>query len=129
MAAQEQQGERVVGLGPRLVGPGGSRDDECLGREQGRSGRFPPVAGHVAAQLIREAARRDRQEPAARVVGNAVRGPLDGSGEERFLHRVLGGVERAEAPDQRPEDLRRQLAQQALDVGVAYDGAIARHIS
>ena len=87
------------------------------------------MAGDVAAQLVREAARGDRHEPAARVVGNAVRGPLDGGGEERLLDRVLGGIERAVAPDQRTEDLRRELAQQALDVGVANDGAIAGHIS
>ena len=43
--------------------------------------------------------------------------------------RVLGGVERAEAPDQRTEDLRRELAQQALDIGVAHDGAVTGHIS
>ena len=108
---------------------GRSRDDECLGREQGRSGRLAPVTGDVAAQLVREAARGDRHEPAARVVGNAVRGPLDRGGEERLLDRVLGGVERAEAPDQRTEDLRRELAQQALDVGVANDGAVTGHIS
>ena len=128
MAAQEQQRERVVGRGLGLVGCG-RRDDECLGREQRRSGRLAPVSGDVAAQLVREAARRDRHEPAARVVGNAVRGPLDRGGEERLLDRVLGGVERAEAPDQRTEDLRRELAQQALDIGVADDGAVTGHIS
>ena len=105
------------------------RDDERLGREQGRSGRLAPVSGDVAAQLVREAARCDRHEPAARVVGNAVRGPLDRGGEECLLDRVLGGVERAEAPDQRTEDLRRELAQQALDIGVADDGAVTGHIS
>ena len=36
-------------------------------------------------------------------------------GEERLLDRVLAGVELAVAPDERAEDLRRQLAQQVLD--------------
>jgi hypothetical protein len=34
------------------------------------------------------------------------------------LHGVLGGGEMPEAPDQRAENLRRQLAQQVLDLGV-----------
>ena len=100
-----------------------------LRREQGRGSRLAPVTGDVAAQLVREAARCDRHEPAARVVGNAVHGPLDRGREECLLDRVLGGVERAEAPDQRTEDLRRELAQQALDFGVADDGAVTGHIS
>ena len=129
MAAQEQQRERVVGLGRCLVGLGEGRDDECLRREQGRSGRLAPVTGDIAPQLVREAARGDRHEPAARVVGNAVRGPLDRGGQERLLDRVLGGVECAVAPDQRTEDLRRELAQQALDIVVANDGAVVGHIS
>ncbi len=35
--------------------------------------------------------------------------------EERLLNRVLGGVEVAIPPDERAEDLRRQLPQQVLD--------------
>ena len=37
-----------------------------------------------------------------------------GGGEQRLLHRVLGVGEVAVAADDRTEDLRRQLAQQAL---------------
>ena len=47
--------------------------------------------------------------------GTPSRRPLRGGGEQRLLHRVLGGVEVPVAPDQRAEDLRRQPAQQVLD--------------
>ena len=127
MAAQKQQRERVVRL--RLVGLGRRRDDERLGRQERSGAGFASVPCDVTAQLVGQAARGHRQQPAARVVGNAVPGPLDRGGQERLLDRVLGGVERAVAPDQRTEDLRRELAQQALDVCVGNDGAIAGHIS
>ena len=57
----------------------------------------------------------DRDQPAARVVRDAVARPLRGGREQRLLHRVLGGVEVPVAAHQRAEDLRRQLAQQVLD--------------
>ena len=41
-------------------------------------------------------------------------GPLQRRREQRLLHRVLGGGEVAEAPDDGAEHLRRQLAQQVL---------------
>ena len=53
-------------------------------------------------------------QPAARVVGQAVARPLRGRGDQRLLHRVLGGGEIAEAADDRAEHLRRELAQQLL---------------
>src|SRR5678815_3946651 len=56
----------------------------------------------------------DLDQPAARVVGDPVRGPLLRRRDERLLHRVLRGGEIAEAADHRAEHLRRELAQQAL---------------
>jgi hypothetical protein len=37
-------------------------------------------------------------------------------GEQRFLHGVLASIELAVPTDDRAEDLRRQLAQQVLDL-------------
>ncbi|TQL88089.1 hypothetical protein FB559_8703 [Actinoallomurus bryophytorum] len=48
---------------------------------------------------------------------DAVRWPLEGGGEQCLLRGVLGGVEVAEAPYDRAEDLRRQVARQVLDPG------------
>jgi hypothetical protein len=50
-----------------------------------------------------------------RIFGDPVLGPLSGRGDERFLNGVLAGVELAVAPREGAEDLRRELAQQALD--------------
>jgi hypothetical protein len=44
-------------------------------------------------------------------------GPLERGGQQRFLHRVLATVELPVTANERAEDPRRQLAQQALDVG------------
>ena len=49
--------------------------------------------------------------------GTPCLGPLLGRGEQRLLHGVLARVELPVAPDQRAEDLRRELAQQVLDRG------------
>ena len=72
----------------------------------------------IAAQLVGQPPRGDRDQPAARVVRHALARPLDGGGQQRLLDGVLAGVELAVAPDERAEDLRRQLAQQVLDVVV-----------
>ena len=49
-------------------------------------------------------------------------GPLARRRDERLLHRVLGGLEVVVAAHERAEDLRRELAQQALDVSPASPG-------
>jgi hypothetical protein len=59
----------------------------------------------------------DPDQPASRVVRYTLFRPLDGSGEQRLLHRVLGGVEVSEPPDERAEDLGRQVTQQVRDAG------------
>ena len=70
--------------------------------------------------MIGHAPRGDLDQPAARIVGHALVGPLHRRGEERLLHGVLRGGEVAEAADHRAEHLRRQLAQQVL-VGGSVD--------
>ncbi len=71
-------------------------------------------ARELGADVIGHAPRGDLDQPAARIVGHALLRPLQRGGEQRFLHRVLGGGEVAEPPDHRAEHLRRELAQQVL---------------
>src|SRR5439155_17571035 len=52
----------------------------------------------------------------AGAVGQALVRPLHRGGHERFLNGVLGVVKAAVPPRDVTEDLRRQSAQQALDV-------------
>ena len=52
------------------------------------------------------------------MLGHALRRPLVRGGQQRLLHRVLAGVEVPVPAHERAEDLRRQLAQQALDAHV-----------
>ena len=75
----------------------------------------PPPARLFAAHLVGQPARSDRYQPALRILGDTLRRPLDGGGEQRFLHRVLSQVEIAVTPDERAENPRRELAQQVLD--------------
>ena len=76
--------------------------------------RLAAPPGQLGAELIDHAPGGDLDQPAARVVGHALLGPLQGGREQRLLDRVLRGGEIAEAPDHRAENLRRQLAQQVL---------------
>ena len=64
--------------------------------------------------MIGHAPQSDLDQPAARVVRNAVARPLRGRSDQRFLHGVLASREVAETPQRRAEHLRRQLAQQML---------------
>ena len=50
--------------------------------------------------------------------GTPLIGPLEGGGQQRLLDRVLARVELPVTAHEHAEDLRRQLAQQALGVGV-----------
>ena len=92
-------------------------------------GDYSTNVAMLAAPLVGEPPRRDGQQPAARVVRDAVGRPLNGRGEERLLDGVLGRVEGSVPADERTEDLRRKLAQQALDPGVVGPGTTAGHIS
>ena len=106
VAAQEQQHERVVAVVHR----------RRLGAAQ-RVGDLALPAGLLAAHLVDQPPRGDPDQPGLRVVGDAVGGPLHGGGEQRLLHRVLGGVEVPVAPHERAEHLRRELAQRLIHGG------------
>jgi hypothetical protein len=55
------------------------------------------------------------QQPAARALGNPFLRPVLSGREERLLNGILGGAEVAVPANERPEDLRRRLAQQVLE--------------
>ena len=116
MAAQRQQRERVVLLRRRAARRAPARAPRRAARAP--RPRLAAPARVVAAELVGQAARRDRDQPAARVLGHALRGPLTRGGQQRLLHGVLAGVEVPVAAHERAEDLRRQPAQQVLDAGV-----------
>src|SRR5215216_6854966 len=116
MGAEEEQGEGVVLVRGGLVA--GSGREELVGRHLCGRALFAAPACPIAAQLIRYPARRDGDQPGPRVLGEGLLAPLDGGGEERFLHRVLARVEPAIPADEHAEDLRREPAQQVFDVGL-----------
>ena len=110
VAAHEQHDQRVV-----LARPTGSR-----------AGRLPAArrsASRGAGGTARCAAGRSAAGSAVRIsqprgsAGIAVARPVVGRGEQRLLDGVLGGVEVAGSAGERAEDLRRELAQQVLDIG------------
>src|SRR5882757_2542910 len=103
MAAQEQQCQRVVASRHlRVVHLGGEH----------RLLTPPPRA--VTAPRVRQPPRPHRQQPCSRVVRHPLGRPLLGRGQQRLLHRVLTRVELAVPTRQHGQNLRRQLAQQAL---------------
>lgn len=107
VAAEQQQRQGVVD-------PGDGFRIRRLGQ---RDGLLAPLPGGVAAELLDAPPGRRRDQPPLRVIGNAVDRPLPRRGQQGFLDGVLAGVEAAVAPDQRREDLGRELAEQALDLG------------
>lgn len=119
MAAQEQQGERVV---PVRVGHGvgGVAEQFGLRGGQGEAVLAAPARA-VAADVVDQLAGGDGDQPAPGVVRDAGPGPLQGGRQQSFLDRVLARVEGAVAAYEHAEDLRRQLAQQVLG-GVVRGG-------
>jgi hypothetical protein len=95
VAAQEQQGERVI---PVAFGRAGIGRVALAGRGRRLPGRGDVLAaapGRLAAGLVGEPPRGHRDQPAPRVVGDPFLRPLPRGGEQRLLHRVLAGVEPA----------------------------------
>ena len=104
MAAQIQQGERVI-----LVGrPAPGRRLQC-------GALFAPPASALTPPFVDQSPGGDGHQPRAWIFGNAFGCPLERRGEECLLHGVLARVELSVPPHQRAEHLRRQLAQQILD--------------
>ena len=112
VTAHEQQDEGVVLLAVAVASGFRMRGgrDRRLHDDHG----LAPPPGELGAQVIGHAPRGDLDQPAARIVGHPLGGPLDGRGEQGFLNRIFRGREIAEAPDDRAENLRRKLAQQVL---------------
>jgi hypothetical protein len=106
MAAHEQHGQRVV-----LIGHLSRR------RFPQRGQVFPVSPRPLAAPLIDQPPLGRLDQPAARLLRNAVPRPVQRCGEQRLLDGVLGRVEIPVPARERAEDLRRQLAQQVLDTG------------
>ena len=114
MTTHEEQDERVIPLQrPSLAKLRPGIDERRLADQLLA---VPP--GRFTAQEIRHAACGHVNEPSARIVGDPFLRPLDARGDERLLHRILGGGKILEAPESGAENLRRQLAQQILGVRV-----------
>jgi len=109
MTAQEQQDQCVVGVLCRARWLG-KRPDRVL----------TTSTSLLTAQQIGQPARSDRDQPPTRILRKAVGRPLRRCRQQRLLHRVLRGVEVPEPPDDRAEHLRRQPAQQVLDLDVRH---------
>ena len=112
MTAHEEQSEGVVPLDH--VPAVGCRHDLRVVRLCGNVGGFAATTSHVLTSEIDHPSRGHLNEPAARVVGQTLGGPLEGGREQGVLNGVLRVGEIAEAPDDGAEHLRREVAQQVL---------------
>ncbi len=115
MAAHEQQNQRVVWIHVRLDLEGGWQTFRFDGHY-----RFSLPAGNFAAHLVRHAAACNLNQPAARVIGNALLRPLREGRDHGLLHGVFGRGEVAEAASDRAEHLRRKFTQQMLERSVVW---------
>ena len=92
--------------------------------------RLPVPAGLLAPPLVDQPPLGGLDQPATRAGRDAVPRPVHGRREQRLLDGILGGVEVAVPAGEHAEDLRRELAQQGLDVGLALSAhASAAHSS
>ena len=89
-----------------------------MGRRLHDDDGLTAAPGQIGAQVIRHAPGGDLDQPAARILGNTLFGPLQSGGEERLLNGVFRGGKVPEPPDDRAEHLRRELTQQMLGVAV-----------
>ena len=116
VTAAEQQGQRVVAVAPRIRVS--SRAEQLGLGSRHRDLILPAAPGLLAARGVHQPPRRHGDQPAPRVVRGPIPGPLQRGGQQGFLGRVLAPVEVPEPAQQRPEDLRRQFAQQVPGVTV-----------
>ena len=77
---------------------------------------FTAAARHFAAHVVEHAAGSHLNQPGSGIIGDAFAWPLHGRGKQGLLHGVFGGGEITEAADHCAEHLRRELAQQVLEV-------------
>ena len=105
-------------MSSRVGGPVGGRGEPVAPAAPAGPPRPPGAAGPARCAAGRSAGGTATVISQPRgLSGTPVGRPLRRGGQQRLLHRVLGGVEVPVPADQRAEDLRRQLAQQVLDVG------------
>src|SRR5580704_827057 len=109
MAAHEQQNQSVVGIHVGL-----DLEEGCHVFSFRGHCRFSLAAGNFAARLVRHAPACHLDQPASGIFGNTLLRPLSESGEEGFLHRILGRGKIPEAASDGAEHLRRKFAQQML---------------
>src|SRR6478735_9052586 len=83
----------------------------------GGGSRFlPSSARRFVAPQFDPPPGRDGDQPAGRIAGHPVAGPLHRSGEQRLLHRVLRGLEVPRTAQQRGDHDGRELTQAPFDV-------------
>ena len=105
MTAHEQHEQAVVTL-----------DHLGCVRSEARREAFPIAPGVLASPLVDQAARCRLDQPGGGLGWHPFAGPVRRCGNERFLDRVLGGIEITAASGERADDLRRELAQQVIDI-------------
>ena len=107
MAAQEEQGQRVVVLRRAVVGGSGAP-----GSPTATSRRRRALSLRHRSVSRREATASSQPRGLS---GNALLRPLHRGRQQRLLDRVLAGVELPVPAHEHAEDLRREVAQQVLD--------------
>jgi hypothetical protein len=106
VAAHEQDRQRVVEVRHPLTA-----------RFLRRRGRLPRASRPLAAVLVDQPPLGGLNKPPARIFRDAFLRPTLRGREQRLLDRVFRCDEVAESSREDAEDLRRELAQQILDVG------------
>ncbi len=114
VATHEQEVEGVVALGRRRVVEG--QGDLFVRRHQADHQLLPVTARRLGADVVGDASRGHPDQPRARALRRAVERPLRRGGDEGFLDRILRSGEVSVAADDDTQHLRRQIAQQVLDV-------------
>src|SRR4029453_17202826 len=115
MAAHEEQDQSVVRV---IRSPSGI--NLLLRQTPPRNGVLPASASLLAAQQIGEPAGGDCDQPALRVVRQTLTRPLRRRREHGLLHGILGNVEVTVTAYHSAESLRRQLAQQVLNINLGH---------
>ena len=86
--------------------------------------RFFAAALRLTPHAVPHPVAGDGRDPGARTLGDAIDRPRAKRGDERLLHRVLGGVEVAELVSQRREHATRLGPERPLDDLLHVDGRV-----
>ena len=117
MAAHEEQDQGVVRVIRSLGGI-----NLLLRQLPPRNGVLAASASLLAAEEVGEPAGGDSDQPALRVVRQTLTRPLGRSREHGLLHSIFGNVEVTVAAYHSAKSLRRQLAQQVLNINLGHAG-------